>query len=195
MRPQRWYFCSSVMTLPNSLVKLFTDRPWTELRSADFNTLRLEQVVTISSLPWTLHPSFYSPPLGISSKLLAIRKKIKYQSLQMLSLFSCISDGRCKYSNKHSLKDINVSISNVTLCLHVHMQTCPSLWSLKNISQTTSQCFLYLIPRSHQIILLFFRFFINLLIYNWHSLEGTWTCGSKRKKGRNDFFFGRYLPF
>ena len=121
MRPQRWYFCSSVMTLPNSLVKLFTYRPWTELRPADFNTLRLEQVVTISSLPWTFHPSFYSPALGISSKLLTIRKKIKYQSLQMLSLFSCISDGRCKYSNKHSLKDINVSISNVTL---VFMSIC-----------------------------------------------------------------------
>ena len=135
------------MTLPNSLVKLFTYRPWTELRPADFNTLRLEQVVTISSLPWTFHPSFYSPALGISSKLLTIRKKIKYQSLQihekrlsiwrdwylifflmvkyqslqMLSLFSCISDGRCKYSNKHSLKDINVSISNVTL---VYMSIC-----------------------------------------------------------------------
>ena len=109
------------MTLPNSLVKLFTYRPWTELRPADFNTLRLEQVVTISSLPWTFHPSFYSPALGISSKLLTIRKKIKYQSLQMLSLFSCISDGRCKYSNKHSLKDINVSISNVTL---VFMSIC-----------------------------------------------------------------------
>lgn len=109
------------MTLPNSLVKLFTYRPWTELRPADFNTLRLEQVVTISSLPWTFHPSFYSPALGISSKLLTIRKKIKYQSLQMLSLFSCISDGRCKYSNIHSLKDINVSISNVTL---VYMSIC-----------------------------------------------------------------------
>ena len=121
MRPQRWYFCSYVMTLPNSLVKLFTYRPCTELRPADFNTLRLEQVVTISSLPWTFHPSFYSPALGISSKLLTIRKKIKYQSLQMLSLFSCISDGRCKYSNKHSLKDINVSISNVTL---VFMSIC-----------------------------------------------------------------------
>ena len=119
----------------------------------------------------------------------------------MFSLFLYISDGKFKYSNKHSLEYMNVSISNDWL-VHMSMGRLASV----GISPFVLSRIYHEVHHSvsctwHQeaISLLFCVSCLgNPLIYNPHCLEGTCTSGSKSESQGWDTewsFFGRYHLF